>query len=236
MLPHREKPDIFGFPHLIHCWDTAPSTPADFSGAPWCTQIPYAISSRTSVICCPTSTPRTDRKYGFGSQKPLAQTSHLKSSAEISIIFFPPLAPSKVFFNEGELNDFSQKSFLVHYILQLDRPWPRPVGYTWTHHLSEGIVLHVQALGEIFAYASSDVGKLSNCTVLIVVSVLSKSYCQLARAFAPSCHCANGLSRNTPALFCPQAPELGMSQNRLLSYCPKNSSRCSRGQRLHPTE
>lgn len=131
MLPHREKTETFGFPHLIHCWDTALSMPADFSGAPWCTQIPYAINSRTSVICCPTSTPRTYRKYGFGSQKPLAQTSHLKSSADIIIIlFFPPLAPSRVFFNEGELNDFSQKSFLVYYILQLDRPRPRPVGYT----------------------------------------------------------------------------------------------------------
>lgn len=58
-LPHSQKTGIFGFPHLILLWDTPLSTPADFSGAPWCTQIPYAIHSRTSLICCPISTPRT---------------------------------------------------------------------------------------------------------------------------------------------------------------------------------
>lgn len=46
--------------------------------------------------------------------------------------FIPPLAPTKVFLNEGKLNNFSKK-VLIYYILQLDRPQPRPVGFTWTH-------------------------------------------------------------------------------------------------------
>lgn len=63
--------------------------------------------------------------------KPLAQTSGLKISNEI-FFFIPPLAPTKVFLNEGKLNNFSKK-VLIYYILQLDRPQPRPIGFTWTH-------------------------------------------------------------------------------------------------------
>lgn len=124
-----QKTEIFGFPQLIHCWDTPLPTPADFSGAPWSTEIPYGIQGRTIFICCPIPTPRTYDTHGFGSTKPLAQTSNLKSSNEIFFFFFPPLAPSKVFLNEGELNNFSQKFFLIYYILQLDRPQPRPVSF-----------------------------------------------------------------------------------------------------------
>lgn len=45
---------------------------------------------------------------------------------------FPSLSPSKVFLNGGKLNNFSQKFFLIYYILQPDRPHPRPAGFSWT--------------------------------------------------------------------------------------------------------
>lgn len=123
-----QKTEIFVFPQLIHCSDTTLSTPADFIGAPWSTKTPCGIQGRTILLCCPIPTSQTYYTHSSGSKEPLAQISHLKSSKDF--FFLTSLAPSKVFLNEGELNNFSQKVFLIYYILQLDRPHPRPAGFT----------------------------------------------------------------------------------------------------------
>lgn len=112
-----QKTGIFGFPHWIHCSLHS----CRFSGAPQSTETPSGIQGRTILLCCPI--PTSDILHTqLGEQQTTATDWQPQKNKWIFLFFFfPPLATSKVFLDEGELNNFSQKLFLIYYSLQLDR-------------------------------------------------------------------------------------------------------------------
>lgn len=93
------------------------------------------------------------------------------------IFFFPPLAQSKAFLDEGELNNFSQKLVFTTPFSSTDHTQDQP-GFTWTHqqfHRSKALRGMSECVWMSVIHLS-DTGRVSDCTML-TVSLLSEKYC-----------------------------------------------------------
>lgn len=144
----------------------------------------------------------------------------LKSSKDF--FFLTSLAPSKVFLNEGELNNFSQKVFLIYYILQLDRPHPRPAGFTWTHQRfcmskHSGECLHTPP-GTLQGFRLHNAYCFNFIKEVLLLTGLSSCPLLSLWKWTPQKYTSTVLSPGSWAA------------------CPKSSGKCSLRWHLHPAE